>query len=52
MEIEVFAKGVEGKDDTRNALWTVEDGAQVLGKAFVGQSAEPLQKVTVALKVS
>ncbi|HZR16586.1 MAG TPA: hypothetical protein VFE51_04605 [Verrucomicrobiae bacterium] len=46
-----MAEGVEGEDDCRDTLWTVQSGAQVFGQTFVGQSAQPLEQVPVALKV-
>ena len=51
VEIKVFAKGVQRHDDARNALGAVQGGAEVFGEAFVGQGAEALEQVAVALEV-
>jgi cobalamin-dependent methionine synthase I len=51
VEIKVFAKGVQRHDDARNALRAVQGGAEVFAEAFVGQGAEALKQVAVALEV-
>ena len=51
MEVEVFAKGVEGENNGRDALRTVQGGAQVRGQAFLGQGTEPLEQAAMVLKV-
>lgn len=40
MEVEVFAKGVNGHDDARDALGQAERGALELGEAGVGDAAQ------------
>jgi hypothetical protein len=51
MEVEVFAKGVQGEDDAGDAFWAVQGGAQVFGQALVSQGAEPLEEMAVALEI-
>ena len=51
VEIKVFPKRVQRQDDPRNALGAVQGGAEVFPQALVGQRAEPLEQVSVALEV-
>ena len=50
VEIKVFAKSLQRHNDARNALRAVQGSAEVFLQAFVGQGAEPLQQVAVALE--
>jgi hypothetical protein len=51
MEVKVFAKGVQRQDDPRNALGVAQGGTEVFAEAFVGEGAEALEQVVVALEV-
>ncbi len=51
MEVQVFAEGMKGQDDAGDAIGAVQGGAEVLGQALVGQGAEPLEEVAMALEV-
>ena len=51
MEIEVFAEGVEGHDDAGDALGAGQGGAEVFLEAFMGEGAEALEEVAVALEI-
>jgi len=35
MEVEVFAEGVWGEDDSRDAFGAIQGGAEVFGQALV-----------------
>jgi hypothetical protein len=50
MKVEIFAKGVEGEEDAGHACGAVQGGAQIFGEAFLGQRAEPLEQVAMALE--
>ena len=51
VEIEVFAEGVEGHDDAGDALGAGQGGAEVFLEAFMGEGAEALEEVAVALEI-
>jgi hypothetical protein len=50
VEIKVFAKRVQRHDGAQNALGAVQGGAEVFPQALVGEGAEPLEQVAVALE--
>ena len=50
MEVEVFAEGVEGEDESGMGGGEIEGGAEVFGETLVGQGAEGFEEGAVALE--
>ena len=51
MEVEVFAEGVEGEDESGMGGGEIEGGAEVFGETLVGQGAEGFEEGAVALEI-
>ena len=51
MEVEVFAEGVEGEDESGMGGGEIEGGAEVFGETLVGEGAEAFEQAAVALEI-
>jgi hypothetical protein len=51
VEVQVFAEGVQGEDDTAYALRAIEGCPEILGDAFMRESTEFFEQAAMTLKI-